>query len=108
MLIQPFIENAIEHAFGDQKESKKIDIHLSYIDKELICTINDNGIGINAQKVNQNKGKKSLATTITSERLEILSKDFNMKGSVCVEDNRVRNEEGTLVTLIIPYKILAA
>ena len=108
MLIQPFIENAIEHAFGDQKENKKIDIHLSYIDKELICTINDNGIGINAQKVNQNKGKKSLATTITSERLEILSKDFNMKGSVCVEDNRVRNEEGTLVTLIIPYKILAA
>jgi len=108
MLIQPFIENAIEHAFRNQKENKKIDIHLSYLDKELICTINDNGIGIDAQKENTNQHKKSLATTITSERLEILSKDFNMKGSVSIEDKQKNNEKGTIVTLVIPHKIQAA
>lgn len=108
MLIQPFIENAIEHAFEGQIENKKIDIHLSYIDEKLICTINDNGIGVDAQKTHQNQDKKSLATTITSERLEILSKDFNMKGSVSVEDKKKKNEKGTLVTLVIPYKIQAA
>ncbi|MDG1475656.1 MAG: tetratricopeptide repeat protein, partial [Vicingaceae bacterium] len=108
MLIQPFIENAIEHAFEGQIGNKKIDIHLSYIDEKLICTINDNGIGVDAQKTHQSQDKKSLATTITSERLDILSKDFNMKGSVRVEDKKKKNEKGTLVTLVIPYKIQAA
>ena len=105
MLIQPFVENAIEHAFTDQKENRKIDIHLKYFDKKLICTISDNGIGINFQKESKKSDKKSLATTITSERLKILSKDYNIKGSVTIEDRKKYNEQGTIVTLIIPYKI---
>jgi LytS/YehU family sensor histidine kinase len=107
MLIQPFVENAIEHAFEDQKEDKKIDICLTYVDKKLICTITDNGIGVNFQKESKRKDKKSLATTITSERLKILSKDYKIKGSVTIEDQKKYNEQGTIVTLIIPYKINA-
>ncbi|EZH73411.1 hypothetical protein ATO12_15845 [Aquimarina atlantica] len=105
MLIQPFVENAIEHAFADQKENRIIDVHLSYTNKNLICTITDNGIGVDSQKENKKENKKSLSTTITSERLKILSKDFKMKSSVTVEDRKKYNEQGTLVTLIIPYKI---
>ncbi|MDH7913071.1 tetratricopeptide repeat protein [Winogradskyella sp. SYSU M77433] len=104
MLIQPFIENAIEHAFEDKKENRKIDIQLKCINNELICTIKDNGIGIDAQNGHKRKDKKSLATTITSERLKMLSKDFNIVGSVKIEDRKLYNEEGTLVTLVIPYK----
>ena len=51
------------------------------------------------------KSKNSLATTITSERLKVLSKDFKMEGSVTIEDRQIYNEQGTLVTLIIPHKI---
>ncbi|WP_109098203.1 tetratricopeptide repeat protein [Aquimarina sp. AU58] len=105
MLIQPFVENAIEHAFVNQKENRIIDVHLSYSNKNLICTITDNGIGVDSQKENKKDNKKSLSTTITSERLKILSKDFKMKSSVTVEDRKKYNEQGTLVTLIIPYKI---
>ncbi|MBG6130355.1 tetratricopeptide (TPR) repeat protein [Aquimarina sp. EL_43] len=105
MLIQPFVENAIEHAFVNQKENRIIDVHLSYANKNLICTITDNGIGVDSQKENKKDNKKSLSTTITSERLKILSKDFKMKSSVTVEDRKKYNEQGTLVTLIIPYKI---
>jgi len=104
MLIQPFIENAIEHAFGEEKENRKIDIHLTYIDKKLICTITDNGIGIIAQKESKKEFKKSLATTITSERLKLLSKDFKTLGSIRIEDRKKHNERGTIVTLVIPYK----
>lgn len=104
MLIQPFIENAIEHAFEDKKENRKIDIQLKCINSELICTIKDNGIGIDAQNGHKRKDKKSLATTITSERLKMLSKDFNIEGSVHIEDRKQHNEQGTIVTLIIPYK----
>ncbi len=108
MLIQPFVENAIEHAFGNQKENKTIDVHLKYLNKELICTITDNGIGIDSQKEHKNPNKKSLSTTITSERLEILSKDFKMKGSATIEDRQKYNEQGTIVTLVIPHKIQVA
>ncbi|MFK7781710.1 tetratricopeptide repeat protein [Psychroserpens sp.] len=106
MLIQPFIENAIEHAFKNQKENRKIDIKLNYINKKLICTVIDNGIGINAQKQNDKSHKKSLATTITSERLKMLSKDFKTEGKVTIEDRQKYKEQGTIVTLVIPYKIL--
>jgi tetratricopeptide (TPR) repeat protein len=105
MLIQPFVENALEHAFGNQKENRKIDIRLSYLDTQLICTITDNGIGIDAQKETKNQHKKSLATTITSERLKMLSKDLKVKGSVTIEDRNTYNEKGTRVTLVIPYAI---
>jgi len=108
MLIQPFVENAIEHGFENQKESKKIDVHLTYVNKELVCTITDNGTGIDSQEENKNPNKKSLSTTITSERLKILSKDFNMKGLVIIEDRKKYNEQGTVVTLVIPYKIQVA
>lgn len=104
MLIQPFIENAVEHAFSKQKENRKIDVQIKQNDNKLTCTITDNGIGIDSQKEGNRKDKKSLATTITSERLEILAKDLKMQGSVTVEDRRKYNAQGTVVTLIIPYK----
>lgn len=107
MLIQPFVENAIEHAFVNQTEDRKIDIRLMYVDKKLICTIEDNGIGINFKIKNNKKDKISLATTITSERLKDLSKDFKMEGSVTIEDREQYNEKGTRVTMVIPHKINA-
>ncbi|WP_197474583.1 sensor histidine kinase, partial [Tenacibaculum ovolyticum] len=105
MLIQPFIENAIEHAFPDKKEHKKINVTLIFKEEKLICTIEDNGIGI--EEVNQKleKNKNSLATTITSERLAMLSKEFKTEGTIKVQNRKILGEEGTLVTLVVPYKI---
>ncbi|MEW4924628.1 tetratricopeptide repeat protein [Algibacter sp. 2305UL17-15] len=108
MLIQPFVENAIEHAFINQSENRKIDVRLTYSNKQLICTITDNGIGVDAQKETKNQHKKSLATTITSERLKMLSKEFNMKSSITIEDRKQYNKQGTMVTLVIPHKIIVA
>ena len=108
MLIQPFVENIIEHAFVGETDNRKIDIRLTFVNQKLICTITDNGIGYKYQKPNKNRNKKSLSTTITSERLKILSKDFKMEGSVTVEDRKKYNEQGTIVTLVIPHKRLVA
>ena len=104
MLIQPFVENTIEHAFTNRQHTKTIDIHLNYSNKNLICTIIDNGIGINVQSDKQIDNKISLATTITSERLKILSKDLNVKGWVSIENREKYSAKGTLVTLVIPHK----
>jgi sensor histidine kinase YesM len=103
MLIQPFVENAIEHAFKNQKEACKIEINLTLVDSKLACIILDNGIGIDSSERNQNQNKKSLATKITSERLQYLSKDFKMEGSITIEDRSKYNEQGTKVTIQIPF-----
>ena len=102
----PFIENAVEHALVHHNENKIISVDLEHRAGELVCTIVDNGVGVDFQNENNKKHKKSLATTITSERLVMLGKDLKMKGSVTVEDRKKYNEQGTIVTLIIPYKTL--
>jgi len=105
MLIQPFIENATEHAFPNNKENKEISVALKFEDETLVCTIIDNGIGIKIENQNTYRNKTSLATTITSERLKMLSQDFETPASLSIENRSIFGELGTLVTLVIPYKI---
>jgi tetratricopeptide (TPR) repeat protein len=105
MLIQPFIENAIEHAFKSNQENREIAVHISFNHNELSCTIIDNGIGIDAISTKTNGNKKSLATTITGERLRLLAKDFNMPADIVIVDRKKDNERGTRVTLVIPYRL---
>ncbi|WP_445718038.1 tetratricopeptide repeat-containing sensor histidine kinase [Flavobacterium sp.] len=103
MLIQPFVENAIEHAFKNQKDNCVIEIKLTLVDTKLICVILDNGMGIDSSERNSNQNKKSLATKITKERLDYLSKDFKMDASIAIEDRTKYNAQGTQVTIQIPY-----
>ncbi len=106
MLIQPFIENAIEHAFTADQEYREIEIHLTFEHRKLSCIITDNGIGIDTTSNKPNTKKKSLATTITKERLEILGKDFKVPSGITIENRKKGNEQGTKVILIVPYKII--
>jgi LytS/YehU family sensor histidine kinase len=46
MLIQPFIENAIWHGTTGNNKSININIDFKKEDEQLICIIDDNGIGI--------------------------------------------------------------
>ncbi len=105
MLIQPFIENAIEHAFTVDKDNREIEVRLKFKDKKLSCTIADNGIGIEAMSPKVRTNKKSLATTITGERLTMLAKEFKVSGAMIIEDRKKYNSQGTIVTLTIPYKL---
>jgi LytS/YehU family sensor histidine kinase len=103
MLIQPFVENAIEHAFVDRKENRRIEIDVNLVDQELICLVKDNGVGLSATRERKSIDKKSLSTAITTERLKILSRDFKMRGDVSVEDREMYQEQGTIVRLTLPY-----
>ena len=108
MLIQPFIENAIEHGFENRKEDRIIDVHLTFMNEQLTCVITDNGVGVNAKKETKNTEKKSLATNITAERLSLISKNYKIKGSIKIEDRQKYGAHGTIVTVVIPYKISLA
>jgi|GEM_PF-2610886 len=46
MVLQPHIENALRHGFKNKhNELKKLDITFSFINKQLVCEVLDNGIG---------------------------------------------------------------
>lgn len=106
MLIQPFVENSIEHGFKSSIKNPEIEIKLLLKNEQLNCEIIDNGVGINSlsDKNNSLKNKKSLATKITSERLEIFSREYNSNANLTIEDRKIDNEQGTRVTLTLPYK----
>ncbi|PCE66051.1 tetratricopeptide repeat protein [Sediminicola luteus] len=105
MLIQPFVENCVEHAFKAHEPNKQIELGIQFKNQELCCTITDNGKGISENRSKRKKGKNSLATTISSERLQKLAKEFGMPGSLNIQNRADFGKRGTLVTLIIPYKI---
>ena len=108
MLIQPFIENAIEHGFTNESFDKKIELFIHFKEKDLYCIIRDNGIGVEATKRETSNQKKSLATSITKERIQLLSKEMKTSGSIEICDRKIRNEQGTEVTLVIPHKVKTA
>jgi two-component sensor histidine kinase len=103
MLIQPFVENAIEHGLKMRKQDGKLSLNLSVFKEasnSLICTISDNGSGIMEQQiVEEGLKKKSLSTKITAQRLQLLAKQLKSKGEIVIE-----RLPTTKVTLIIPYR----
>ena len=79
MLVQPFVENAIEHAFI-QREHGQIKVHFAAISEEqVVCTIVDDGIGRPAAVALQaenatRKEHRSLGVNLTKERLDLLNR----------------------------------
>lgn len=103
MLIQPFVENAIQ--YGIQNLSTKGEL-LIKIDKEdgmILCEIDDNGHGIR-KTAGSNPGKQSLSTHITRERLNILSRRTGRSANLEILNKADAGiGQGTLVKLAIPF-----
>ncbi|MGG8497114.1 tetratricopeptide repeat-containing sensor histidine kinase [Tenacibaculum sp. TC6] len=101
MIIQPIIENAIEHGI-EGVENPKITIEISEADEKLICIVKDNGVGYTTtlNKKNKNTTKKSHATKIIQERLRLLSKKIKQSLIFSIDD--VKDvENGTVGTKVI-------
>lgn len=75
MVIQPFIENAINHGIYHLSDRKGLIRVILFEDKdELInCKIEDNGIGRDASKLYRKKKHKSRALSNIDERIKIIN-----------------------------------
>lgn len=107
LMIQPFIENALLHGLLHKEGEKKLVISFR-LDKELICVIEDNGIGREqAKKISSRQGRKheSFALDAIRKRLEILNeKNGNLAGYFSFEDLFPGQEyTGTRVVIHLPY-----
>ncbi len=108
MLAQPFIENAIEHGFYEKDKSYDLNIGLWLVDKNIIYTIEDNGIGIKKSKELNKKNKKdhkSLGMQISNERIINYKKITKQNIRIQVIDLTKGNKSGTRVIFTIPVNI---
>lgn len=101
MLIQPFIENSIEHGFRNIKYLGKLNIHFYKDESHLFIDIIDNGSGIEETSINR-KNKKSLSRIILKERLTALFSNNEHPAHFEVIDNKNNGEEGVTVKIELP------
>jgi tetratricopeptide (TPR) repeat protein len=106
MLLQPFIENAIEHGFKDMKEKGLLKVSISQAKDGLVFEVRDNGIGIEkSRQINQeNKRHRSYALEITRKRIELINESLRTNISLSIEDlsKNPPEQQGTQVRLYIP------
>jgi hypothetical protein len=112
MLIQPFIENAIWHGVHAIDKPMKIDIRFQKDHQQLLCVIEDDGIGIeNSIKQKETQlGHDSLGIDNIRQRIRVLNEKYNLQSTITIEDKSTltpKNGTGTIVKLRLPIKNMA-
>jgi len=110
MLAQPFIENAIEHGIKHRQMPGRIYIRFRLEDSLIRFEVEDNGVGREkAREIETKHGVKhrSMATSITVDRLATINKKLKKKIRMEIEDLKDENGEGcgTVVQFGIPVVI---
>ena len=100
MLIQPFVENSIQHGFHDKPKRSKIKINFQKdkSKKMVVCSIEDNGKGYSDTK--SNLDHDSYSGTIVQERLQIFKKEFKVN---CRLNIFSEEDKGTQVVIYMPF-----
>jgi len=103
MLVQPFVENAIEHGIKEMGEKGYVEVSFAVAPDILIATVEDNGVGIASEKTSS-KEHRSLALTIFRERIRLLSSWLKKKIVYKIFDKNETNsgEKGTKVIIELP------
>jgi ligand-binding sensor domain-containing protein len=107
MLLQPFVENAINHGLVyKEKDDGILSIHFNRNENKLVCIIEDNGIGRTKAAEIKNKSLKpykSRSTEITEDRLRSLELIENTKIEIDIMDKTDKNDmpTGTKVTIVM-------
>jgi tetratricopeptide (TPR) repeat protein len=105
MITQPFIENSIEHGQLHTVKNGFIDVHFSKRNNLLYASIRDNGIGRKeAGKIQKSSAHKSMAISITQDRINNLNYKYKTDCKIQVTDIQEDDETGTLVEIYLPYK----
>lgn len=109
MLLQPYVENAIWHGLLHSDSPGRLDIVLAVEGHNLICIIEDNGVGrdfVQAMNASSKLKTRSMGTKITEDRLELFSRLYHSEASVEIIDLKdwAGQAIGTRVELSIPIQ----
>ena len=111
MIVQPYVENALEHGIRTRSDGKLLVEFLYHTDDTIKCIIEDNGIGrVKAGEIQAKGGyheqHKSMGTSITQKRLDVLKSSLNSPDlsieTIDLYDKNSGKAAGTRVVLILP------
>ncbi|HOW26295.1 MAG TPA: histidine kinase [Bacteroidales bacterium] len=110
MLAQPFIENSIEHGIKHKETNGHIDIRFRMEDGLIRFEVEDDGVGREKARDiegTQRSKHRSMATSITRDRLEAINKKQKRKIRMEIIDLKDESGEGcgTKVTFGIPVVV---
>lgn len=104
--LQPVVENAITHGLRNvRRKDKKLLIRSEHINENLVITIEDNGIGMDADEMNRLLEINDLKRVETGVSIGILNVNARLKKIFGKEYGiRIQSSpgEGTTVTITVP------
>ncbi|WP_448518341.1 tetratricopeptide repeat protein [Rhodoflexus sp.] len=100
MLLQPLVENAIEHGIRRLAVGGKLHMEIGTEGNQLLIKLSDNGIGRQAASQLRDQAHVSRATGITQDRIRLLENQAGFAIIFRIEDL----EQGTAVSLQMPLK----
>ncbi|MFK8102243.1 MAG: histidine kinase [Saprospiraceae bacterium] len=98
MLLQPFIENAIEHGFAGINYLGKITLILTLTEENIVCIIEDNGVGITPAA--QEKARISSTQLISNFLIKTTKQQVEIQNKKDLDPS----DHGTLIKFVIPFK----
>ena len=110
MILQPIVENAVNHGIFHKNDNGLVTINFSYIsENNFQVVIADDGIGINKSKdifKSSSKNYQSNSSQVLQERLELLNQSNEWEIVYSIKDALEINqlETGTIVTLQFKQK----
>ncbi len=108
MLIQPFVENAVGHAFAGMIAKGNLELRFALQNENILCSVIDNGIGIENSTAHKTvNSKKSTAIKNIRQRIDMLNKVYNtsIQLEITPADKTNIQFPGTRVTVILPLSI---
>ncbi|MGV8096059.1 MAG: histidine kinase [Mangrovibacterium sp.] len=97
LLLQPFIENAILHGLQPKQGGKKLDINIEEEDKQLVCNIEDNGVGRNLSQM-EKTDHHGMGNKLSIERIHLLNQKNDSNFKLSIHDGQP-GTGGTRVTI---------
>jgi len=110
MMLQPFVENSIRHGIRYRPDNLgKILISFEKVDCDLVCVVEDNGIGRSAAlrfKSNNPIEYQSKGISLITSRVEFLNRHASRPITIQIEDMEGTNNisQGTRVVMKFPLE----
>lgn len=104
MVLQPIVENAVNHGIFHKKTPGKVTVTFSQLSYDTFCVVvKDDGIGIKqTKKLSKNniQAHASHSSQVLDDRLKLLEQVDNWHVEYTIKDrSELGNEQGTIVTL---------
>ncbi len=106
MLLQPIVENAVNHGLFHKKENGTVTIKFIFIDETTYeVSVEDDGIGVNKAKTlfdKSSKNYRSNSSLVLKERIELLNQSTNWNINYSIKDcsELDASKTGTCVTIL--------